>query len=110
MAKVGADHLSTARWRCTEVNYAEVLYSDGTDINEIGITPEYVVENDPDSDEDLQLQKAISLMKAECLKGMNFMTQITTSGTDLRRFYILINMESVIYGDFIICGEKLKFI
>ena len=38
---------------------------DGTDINEIGITPEYVVENDPDSDEDLQLQKAISLMKAE---------------------------------------------
>ncbi|MDD3853333.1 MAG: S41 family peptidase [Syntrophomonadaceae bacterium] len=38
---------------------------DGTDINEIGITPEYVVENDPKSDEDLQLQKAISLMKAE---------------------------------------------
>jgi len=38
---------------------------DGVDINEVGITPDYVVENKVDSSEDLQLQKAISLIKKQ---------------------------------------------
>lgn len=35
----------------------------GTDINEIGIIPDYTVENPPASDKDLQLEKALSLLK-----------------------------------------------
>lgn len=38
---------------------------DGTDINEIGIYPDYVVENDPESGEDLQLEKARELLKEQ---------------------------------------------
>jgi len=38
---------------------------DGTDINEIGINPDYVVENEMESTEDKQLQKAVELLKEQ---------------------------------------------
>lgn len=38
---------------------------DGTDINEIGINPDYVVKNDPNSQKDLQLEKAVEIMKTK---------------------------------------------
>ncbi|MDD3893723.1 MAG: S41 family peptidase [Syntrophomonadaceae bacterium] len=38
---------------------------DGTDINKIGITPDYVVEAGEDDTEDIQLQKAIEIMKKQ---------------------------------------------
>lgn len=38
---------------------------DGTDINEIGINPDYVVKNDPNSAKDLQLEKAVEIMKTK---------------------------------------------
>ncbi len=38
---------------------------DGTDINEIGINPDYVVKNDPNSLKDLQLEKAVEIMKTK---------------------------------------------
>ncbi|MDD3267960.1 MAG: S41 family peptidase [Syntrophomonadaceae bacterium] len=38
---------------------------DGTDINEVGINPDYVVKNDPNSDKDLQLEKAVEIMKTK---------------------------------------------
>lgn len=34
----------------------------GTDINQVGITPDYEVENDPDSEQDMQLDKAIAVL------------------------------------------------
>lgn len=37
----------------------------GTDINEIGIAPDYIVENDPEGQQDLQLEKAIEVLKKE---------------------------------------------
>ncbi|WP_242848816.1 S41 family peptidase [Syntrophomonas palmitatica] len=37
----------------------------GTDINEIGINPDYVVKNNPGKNEDLQLQKAEELLKKQ---------------------------------------------
>jgi C-terminal peptidase (prc) len=37
----------------------------GTDINEIGINPDYVVQNPDKSDTDLQLQRAIELLKQQ---------------------------------------------
>ncbi|HBQ25169.1 MAG TPA: S41 family peptidase, partial [Syntrophomonas sp.] len=37
----------------------------GIDINEVGITPDYVVENNADEDTDLQLDKAISVLKKQ---------------------------------------------
>jgi carboxyl-terminal processing protease len=37
----------------------------GIDINEVGITPDYVVENKADEDKDLQLDKAISVLKKQ---------------------------------------------
>lgn len=37
----------------------------GNDINKIGITPDYVVENGEDDGEDVQLQKAIELIKKQ---------------------------------------------
>jgi len=37
----------------------------GIDINEVGITPDYVVENNADADNDLQLDKAISVLKKQ---------------------------------------------
>ena len=37
----------------------------GIDINEVGITPDYVVENNADDDNDLQLDKAISVLKKQ---------------------------------------------
>jgi len=36
---------------------------DGTDINEIGITPDYVVKNDPNSQKDMQLEKALQILR-----------------------------------------------
>lgn len=38
---------------------------EGTDINEIGINPDYVIENDLEKNQDLQLKKAIELLKEE---------------------------------------------
>ncbi|MDD2585914.1 MAG: S41 family peptidase [Syntrophomonadaceae bacterium] len=38
---------------------------DGTDINEIGINPDYTIENNPESDQDLQLNKATELIKEQ---------------------------------------------
>ncbi|NLG32808.1 MAG: S41 family peptidase, partial [Syntrophomonadaceae bacterium] len=38
---------------------------DGTDINEIGINPDYQVENDPNSNNDLQLNKALEVLKKQ---------------------------------------------
>ncbi|MDD3022843.1 MAG: S41 family peptidase, partial [Syntrophomonadaceae bacterium] len=38
---------------------------DGTDINEVGISPDYVVKNDPDSEQDLQLEKAVEIIEAK---------------------------------------------
>ncbi|MEN6348807.1 MAG: S41 family peptidase [Syntrophomonas sp.] len=35
----------------------------GTDINEVGINPDYVVKNDPNGQKDLQLEKAVEIMK-----------------------------------------------
>lgn len=40
---------------------------DGTDINEIGITPDYIIEQADDAQTDLQLEKAIELVKKEIL-------------------------------------------
>jgi carboxyl-terminal processing protease len=40
----------------------------GRDINEVGITPDYEVQNDPDSSEDLQLTKAINVLKEKLQK------------------------------------------
>ncbi len=37
----------------------------GTDINQIGITPDYIVENSEDDTQDLQLQKAVELIKKQ---------------------------------------------
>lgn len=37
----------------------------GIDINEVGITPDYVVENNADEDKDLQLDKATSVLKKQ---------------------------------------------
>ncbi|MGR6837069.1 S41 family peptidase [Syntrophomonas erecta] len=37
----------------------------GTDINEIGIAPDYIVEKDPEGQQDLQLEKAIEVLKKE---------------------------------------------
>ncbi|HQA08039.1 MAG TPA: S41 family peptidase [Syntrophomonadaceae bacterium] len=39
----------------------------GTDINDIGIVPDYVVEQEPDAQTDLQLEKAVELLKKEIL-------------------------------------------
>lgn len=36
---------------------------DGSDINEVGINPDYVVKNDPNGKEDLQLGKAVEILK-----------------------------------------------
>ncbi|MBC7075339.1 MAG: S41 family peptidase [Syntrophomonadaceae bacterium] len=36
---------------------------DGTDINEIGITPDYVVKNDPNTQKDMQLEKALQILR-----------------------------------------------
>lgn len=38
---------------------------DGTDINEIGISPDYVLEQDINAPQDLQLEKAVQLVKKE---------------------------------------------
>lgn len=38
---------------------------DGTDINEIGINPDYLVEQEVSAEQDMQLQKAIELVKKE---------------------------------------------
>lgn len=35
----------------------------GTDINQVGITPDYEVQNDPNNGQDLQLEKAIAVLK-----------------------------------------------
>jgi len=40
----------------------------GTDINEVGITPDYEVQNDPNSSQDLQLDKAITVLKEKLEK------------------------------------------
>lgn len=40
---------------------------DGTDINEIGITPDYMIEQETDSSSDLQLEKAVELVKKAVL-------------------------------------------
>lgn len=40
----------------------------GRDINEVGITPDYEVQNDPDNSEDLQLTKAINVLKEKLQK------------------------------------------
>lgn len=37
----------------------------GTDINKVGITPDYEVENDPKDENDLQLDKALAVLKAK---------------------------------------------
>ena len=37
----------------------------GTDINQIGITPDYIVESSEDDTQDLQLQKAVELIKKQ---------------------------------------------
>ena len=37
----------------------------GTDINEVGITPDYEVQNDPNNSQDLQLNKAIEVLKTK---------------------------------------------
>ncbi|MDD3898204.1 MAG: S41 family peptidase, partial [Syntrophomonadaceae bacterium] len=37
----------------------------GIDINKVGITPDYVIENNADADKDLQLDKAISVLKKQ---------------------------------------------
>jgi carboxyl-terminal processing protease len=37
----------------------------GTDINEIGINPDYQVENEPNSNNDLQLNKALEVLKKQ---------------------------------------------
>jgi len=39
----------------------------GIDINEIGIVPDYIVEQDTDAQKDLQLEKAVELLKKEIL-------------------------------------------
>lgn len=37
----------------------------GNDINQIGITPDYIVESSEDDTQDLQLQKAVELIKKQ---------------------------------------------
>lgn len=40
---------------------------DGTDINEIGINPDYLVENNKNDSQDLQLQRAVEILKKQIL-------------------------------------------
>ncbi len=40
----------------------------GTDINEVGITPDYEVQNDPNNNQDLQLDKAVEVLKQRMQK------------------------------------------
>ena len=39
----------------------------GTDINEVGITPDYEVQNDPNNNQDAQLDKAVEVLKKKLL-------------------------------------------
>lgn len=48
-------HITIARW----------LTPDGTWVNEVGLTPDYELDDNPDTAEDEQLQKAIEVLKLE---------------------------------------------
>ena len=50
----------------------------GRDINEVGITPDYEVQNDPDSSEDLQLTKAINVLKEKLQKQLIYISAGTS--------------------------------